>query len=120
MTPVPTRQLATELNKYDLALVVIPPVTVNEDQAVPNKLLESIQGRLGLIVGPNSSMSKIVRDHGLGRVLKAWGAADIVNGLSGISREEIVGFKKNSTGVSDFYSANLDGKVFRALVKNQN
>jgi hypothetical protein len=72
MNPVPTRQLATELNKYDLALVVIPPVTVNEDQAVPNKLLESIQGRLGLIVGPSSAMSKIVRDYGLGRVLKGW------------------------------------------------
>ena len=120
MNPVPTRQLATELNQYDLALVVIPPVTVNEDQAVPNKLLESIQGRLGLIVGPNSAMSRIVREHGLGRVLKGWAAADIVNGLSGITRKEIVEFKKNSTGVCDFYSANLDGKVFRELIKNQN
>lgn len=120
MNPVPTRELATELNKYDLALVVIPPVTVNEDQAVPNKLLESIQGRLGLIVGPNSAMSKIVREHGLGIVLKGWRAADIVDGLSGISREKIVEFKKNSTEVSDSYSANLDGKVFRALIENQN
>lgn len=116
MNPVPTRQLATELNKYDLALVVIPPVTVNEDQAVPNKLLESIQGRLGLIVGPSSAMSKIVRDYGLGRVLKGWAEADIVKGLSDISRDEIVGFKKNSREVSGIYSSSLDKVVFLKLI----
>jgi hypothetical protein len=117
MKPVPTRELASELNKYDLALVVIPPVTVNEDQAVPNKLLESIQGRLGLIVGPNSAMSKIVRDHNIGRVLKGWKSADLVSGLNSISADEIAKYKSNSGFVSEEFSANSDREVFLGLIQ---
>jgi hypothetical protein len=117
MKPVPTRELASELNNYDLALVVIPPVTVNEDQAVPNKLLESIQGRLGLIVGPNSAMSKIVRDHNIGRVLKGWKSADLVSGLHSISADEIATYKSNSGFVSEEFSANSDREVFLGLIQ---
>jgi hypothetical protein len=117
MKPVPTRELASELNNYDLALVVIPPVTVNEDQAVPNKLLESIQGRLGLIVGPNSAMSKIVRDHNIGRVLKGWKSADMISGLNSISTDEIANYKSNSGFVSEEFSANSDREVFLGLIQ---
>jgi hypothetical protein len=116
MRPVPTRELASELNKYDLALVVIPPVTVNEDQAVPNKLLESIQGRLGLIVGPNSAMSKIVMEHRLGMVLGGWKSSDIATGLSEITTESVSEFKRKSHGVSLRYSSRLDNKVFLAVI----
>ena len=117
MKPVPTRELASELNNYDLALVVIPPVTVNEDQAVPNKLLESIQGRLGLIVGPNSAMSKIVRDNSIGRVLKGWKSADMISGLNSISADEIAEYKSNSDSVSEEFSANSDREVFLGLIQ---
>jgi hypothetical protein len=117
MKPVPTRELAAELNNYDLALVVIPPVTVNEDQAVPNKLLESIQGRLGLIVGPNSAMSKIVQDHNIGRVLKGWKSADLVSGLNSISADGIAKYKSNSGSVSEEFSANSDREVFLGLIQ---
>jgi hypothetical protein len=116
MKPVPTRELASELNNYDLAIVVIPPVTVNEDQAVPNKLLESIQGRLGLIVGPNSAMSKIVLDHNIGLVLKGWRSADIVSGLNSITADEIKKYKSNSGFVSEKFSANSDKQVFLSLI----
>ena len=117
MKPVPTRELASELNNYDLALVVIPPVTVNEDQAVPNKLFESIQARLGLIVGPNSAMSKIVLDHNIGRVLEGWTPADIVSGLVSISVDKITTYKRNSGTVSQEFSTNLDKKVFLGLLE---
>ena len=116
MKPVPTRELALELNNYDLALIVIPPVTVNEDQAVPNKLLESIQGRLGLIVGPNSAMSKIVMEHRLGMVLGGWKSSDIATGLSEITTESVSEFKRKSHGVSLLYSSRLDNKVFLAVI----
>jgi glycosyltransferase involved in cell wall biosynthesis len=115
MKPVPTRELASELNNYDLALVVIPPVTVNEDQAVPNKLLESIQARLGLIVGPNSAMSKIVRDNSIGLVLNGWKSADLVSGLNLISADEIAKYKSNSGFVSEEFSAISDKQVFLTL-----
>jgi hypothetical protein len=117
MKPVPSRELASELNNYDLALVVIPPVTVNEDQAVPNKLFESIQARLGLIVGPNSAMSKIVLDHNIGRVLEGWTPADIVSGLNSISADEIAKYKRSSGAASEEFSTNLDKKVFLGLLE---
>jgi hypothetical protein len=117
MKPVPTHKLATEINAYDLALVVIPPVTPNEEMAVPNKLLESIQGRLGLIVGPNSAMSKIVRDHKLGIVLGGWTSADIVDGLSKLSSEAVTLFKMNSHRVSGEYSSKIDNQIFLSIVE---
>jgi glycosyltransferase involved in cell wall biosynthesis len=117
MEPVPTRELAAELNNYDLALVLIPPVTVNEDQAVPNKLLESIQARLGLIVGPNSAMSKIVRDNSIGLVLKGWKSADLVSGLNLITADDIAKYKSNSGSVSEEFSANSDREVFLGLIQ---
>jgi hypothetical protein len=55
--PVPTKEISANVNRYDIALVVIPPITENELHALPNKFLESIQGRLAIVTGPNPRMA---------------------------------------------------------------
>jgi hypothetical protein len=62
-------------------------------------------------------LSKIVRDHNIGLVLKGWKSADLVSGLNSISADEIAKYKSNSGFVSEEFSANSDREVFLGLIQ---
>jgi len=114
--PVSTESIPLSISKHDVALVLSPPVTENQLNALPNKFFESIQGRLAIVVGPNPTMSSIVKSCGNGIVLDGWTAKDLVQGLRGIQCDEITRMKNASHGVAYKMSAELDFEVFRRLI----
>jgi len=115
--PVPTKEISANVNRYDIALVVIPPITENELHALPNKFLESIQGRLAIVTGPNPSMATVVETSGIGVVLKGWGSKDIVNGLLELDPEKIPTFKSRTEKISEIYSSLSDKQTFLECIK---
>jgi len=110
--PVPTQRISRAINEYDIALVVIPPITENELNALPNKFLESIQARLALVTGPNPLMAEIVKSSSLGVVLDGWKSHHITKGLLELSKSEIERFKENSAISSYKYTSENDRKTF--------
>jgi hypothetical protein len=116
--PVPTRSIAGNVNKYDIALVVIPPITENELHALPNKFLESIQGRLAIVTGPNPSMAGIVNGAEIGVVLNGWSYRDIAKGLTDLEPARISFYKSNAGKISKRYSSLSDKKTFLKCVRN--
>jgi hypothetical protein len=110
--PVPTERISQAINEYDIALVVIPPITENELNSLPNKFLESIQARLALVIGPNPLMAEIVKSSSLGVVLDGWKSIHITKGLLELSSREIEIFKENSALASYVYSSEKDRKSF--------
>ena len=114
--PVPTQELAKSINRHDVGLVVIPPVTVNEVKALPNKLFESIQARLAVVTGPNQNMASIVSGHSVGIVLDTWSKEALVEGLLSLSRSEIQRFKFSSHTSSLLLSSEEDARLFLSRV----
>jgi glycosyltransferase involved in cell wall biosynthesis len=114
--PVPTPEIPRALNAYDLALVVIPPITENEREALPNKFFESIQARLAIITGPNPTMAHIVNDLNIGVVTNAWKSKDIVEGVLTLSVGEIERLKANVHSVSSRFSSDSDQATFQKTI----
>lgn len=114
--PVPTSEIAKTINSYDLATVIIPPATENHLHALPNKFFESIQANLGLVIGPNPSMSHFVREEAIGIVLGDWSAKSLAGALGELSIEDIDKFKKSSHAASKRFSSLEDNKVFTKLL----
>lgn len=114
--PVSTELIPLSISKHDVALVLSPPVTENQLNALPNKFFESIQARLAIVVGPNPTMSSIISSHGNGIVLDGWNTKDLVKGLKRLDCDEIIRMKGASHRVAFEMSAESDFEVFRGLV----
>lgn len=115
--PVPTPEIPKALNAYDLALVVIPPITENEREALPNKFFESIQARLAIVTGPNPTMARIVSDLKLGVVIPGWKSRDIVEGVLSLSALQLEQLKSNVHNVSETFSSNSDQITFQKTIR---
>lgn len=64
--PLPYDELIPTLNRYDVGVFVLPPTTFSYRHALPNKVYDFVQARLGLLVGPSPEMAALVREHDLG------------------------------------------------------
>jgi glycosyltransferase involved in cell wall biosynthesis len=68
VAPVPMPELPEFLNGYDAGVYLLAPRSFNQRHALPNKLFEFIQARIGVVIGPSPDMAAIVRERGLGVV----------------------------------------------------
>jgi len=110
--PVKTADIPKFVNQFDIALMVIPPVTVNEMHAMPNKFFESVQGCLAILTGPNPDLANAVKRHGLGVVADGWTAPDISRALVSISVSAWTDFKKASQENAKLFSSSQDELEF--------
>ena len=115
--PVPTKEISNTINKYDVGLTIIPPVTRNEEMALPNKLFESAQARLAVVTGPNSDMASLVREHGNGLVLEDWSVSALVQCLSGLTSIQVASMKSRSHEKALEFSDERDIEVFREQLR---
>lgn len=90
---IPYEKLIKSLNSYDLGIHVLPPVNFNNKWALPNKLFDFVQARLGQIVGPSPEMQKIVDHYGIGTVTDGFTAEDITRALDTISEDDVTKWK---------------------------
>lgn len=103
--PVPYAQLIPLLNQYDIDVYSLPPVSFNHLHALPNKLFDYAQARLGIIVGPSPEMARVVEDHGLGEVLPAFETALLTQAIDGLDAERIAQWKENAAAAAYDLSA---------------
>lgn len=93
LDPVPYARLVETLNAYDVGVHVLPPVTVNNEWALPNKFFDYVQARLGVIVGPSPEMARYAAEHELGLVTAGFAAADLTATLDSLSCERVRALK---------------------------
>lgn len=91
--PVPYSELVDTLAQYDLGVFVLPPTTFNYRWALPNKLFDYVQARLGIVIGPSPEMSAIVDERGLGVVCGDFTADSLRRALDGLTVEGVTEFK---------------------------
>lgn len=93
---VPADQLVATLNPYDVGVHILPPVSFNHRFAMPNKLFDYLQARLGVLVGPNPEMAGVVREHGLGWVSDDFSPEAVARAIDALDAEEVRAAKRAS------------------------
>ena len=114
--PVPYRELVETLNAYDVGVFAGPPVNFNAEWALPNKLFDFVQARLGVVVGPSPEMAAYVESHGFGRVAAGFDAAAIADAYDALSRDEVEAWKARSAAVAEELSAEHQVLVWERAV----
>jgi len=120
---VPYARLVTTLNAYDLGVFVLPPVNFNYANALPNKVFDYVQARLGLIVGPTPEMAALAREHAVGVVTADFSAAALAEVLDGLTPERVAELKSAAHAAARALSAETQvlgwARAVGALVGDQ-
>ncbi|WP_130013955.1 glycosyltransferase [Serinicoccus sediminis] len=94
--PVPYAELMPTLNGYDIGIFVLPPVNFNYANALPNKIFDFVQARLGVVVGPTPDMADLVREHRLGLVTEGFDAAAVRAAVLAAVGSDVAAWKRAS------------------------
>lgn len=97
---VPYNELVPLLNTYDVGLSTILPNTFNLLHALPNKLFDYVQARVGIITGPSPEMASVVRRHNLGIVTPDFSSEALTSAIDGLDPKEIAQWKLNANKVA--------------------
>ena len=94
--PVPYARLAETLRGYDVGVHVLPPTNFNNRWALPNKIFDYVQARLGVMVGPSPEMAQYVKDYGIGVVTSDFTATALADAVDALSPDQVDAWKRSS------------------------
>lgn len=94
--PVPYAGLIELLNDYDMGIHLLPPVNFNNKWALPNKLFDFLQARMGVLIGPSPEMASYVTEYGFGTVADGFTAADARKAIESLTPDIVDGFKRRA------------------------
>ncbi|GAA3897848.1 glycosyltransferase [Microbacterium invictum] len=104
--PVPYAQLAGTLQAYDVGIHVLPPINFNNKLALPNKLFDYVQARLGVLIGPSAEMVYYVHQYDLGEVAADFERDATKSAVERLTPESVARFKANA----DAHAVELAGE----------
>lgn len=94
--PVPYAELAGILNGYDVGIHVLPPINFNNKLALPNKLFDYVQARLGVVIGPSSEMMYYVENYDIGEIAEDFTLEATQAAIERLTVESVTRFKAHS------------------------
>lgn len=115
--PLLSHEVIDYIQQYDIGLFLLEPINFNYTHALPNKLFDFIQARLGVAIGPSLEMEKVVRKHQLGVVSDDFTPQSLARSLNALTLEDIVNFKQNSHHAARELSALRNQELLLRTVK---
>lgn len=115
--PVSAKEVVPAINKYDMGIFILEPINFNYTYALPNKLFDFVQARLGVGISPSIEMKKIVEAHHLGVVADDFTTTSLAKKLNALKHEDIVRFKENSHAAAAKLSANENKKLLKKTIE---
>lgn len=94
--PVPTTEIVTTINSYDIGHFAIPPIHTNFKFTCPNKYWEFIQARLCVAVGPYLILKRITEKYNVGIVFNDFEIETQARQLNKLSANKILDYKNQS------------------------
>jgi len=91
--PVPYAELIGTLNGYDVGVHLLAPTNFNNQWALPNKLFDYVQARLGVLIGPSPEMAERVEQYGLGAIADAFTAQALAERIRQLTPAAVAAFK---------------------------
>ncbi len=116
LPPKPYDELIATLNEYDLGIHVLPATNTNNALALPNKLFDYVQARLGLVVGPTEDMASRVNGFGLGLVADGFDEDAVVRALDAVTAEDVRAWKAASHTAAEVLNSDAELPVLVAAL----
>lgn len=115
--PVPLKDIAKTINKYDIGIHLLAPCNKNHDIAIGNKFFEFIQARLAVITWPTTAMRRMINTYKIGIVSQKDSLEEIVEILNKIDYRDIYKFKLESNHVAHVLTAEKSMETIQQTVK---
>lgn len=116
LDPVPYSELNETLRHYDIGIHVLAPTNFNNTWALPNKLFDYVQARLGVIVGPTVEMADYVRAFSLGAVTEDFSAAAVTATLDALTVDKVAEWKRSAARSAAELSAESQVEIWRSAI----
>lgn len=117
LPPVDYDRLVETLHAYDVGVFLLPPVNPNYAAALPNKLFDFVQARLGVVVGPSPEMAAVVRGHGFGAVTRDFTAGALTEVLDALTPREVDAWRRGAHAAARELSAEVQSRPWLAAVE---
>lgn len=114
--PVPYAQLIETLNAYDVGVHLLSPTNFNNMWALPNKLFDFVQARLGVLIGPSPEMAERVEQYGLGAVADDFTAAALAARMDELTPSAVTEYKAHANAHARELSAEAQVEVWARLL----
>lgn len=114
---VKSSEVVVTINQYDMGVFLIPPVNFNYANALPNKLFDFIQARLGVAIGPTPEMADIVNKYNVGIVSNDFDAKSLASKLNTVTKDQIVLFKENAGKAAKELNAERNQEILNQLIQ---
>lgn len=114
--PVPYAQLIGVLNGYDVGIHVLPPVNFNHLMALPNKVFDYLQARLGVIVGPSPEMVDLVETVGYGVSTADFTPETIAAVVDSLTPAQVENMKAAAHAAARTYASDAEDAVWKAAI----
>jgi hypothetical protein len=114
--PVPSHSLPQLINEYDIGLLVISPSNFSLLHALPNKLFDCVQARVGVVVGPSPDMSEFVTSAEVGFVTADFTSLSIRQTLQGLTFEQINECKLKTDNLAKLVNSDSEGNKLLAML----
>lgn len=116
LAPVSMSTIARAINRFDVGVYLLQPVSFNNLHALPNKFFDFIQARLAVVVSPSVEMARLVREHGLGIVAEDFTPSAMAVALRTLTREKIKLYKRRAHACARLLSAEPNKRLFLEVV----
>jgi len=115
--PVPTEDIAKEINKYDIGVFLLRNDTINNKYVMPNKLFEFVQARLAIVTSSNPEMKQFILKNEVGRVTAEFNGTSLAQTIKEMSPDIILNCKRNSDRVARENCSEKYHSLIRSLTK---
>jgi hypothetical protein len=116
LPPVPVEEITRRLNQYDLGLYMLNSSVRNQEWALPNKLFEFVQARLGVAIWPSPEMVRLVKAYGFGIVAEDYSVETMAQALNALRTEDVQRFKQASHAAARILSAEVNKERMLRIV----
>jgi hypothetical protein len=109
-------QVVEFIHQYDIGVYILPPISFNTANSLPNKLFDFIQARLAIAIGPTPEMANIVNTYNLGVVADDFTAQSLAKKINSLTSEQILFFKNQANNAAKELSAEKNKVILNELV----
>src|SRR5262249_54769697 len=113
--PVPMTELVARATEFDVGLFALPNYSRQNVYVLPNKFFEYAMAGLALVVSDLPEMTRLLRQHDLGRLIGALTPQSIAEAINGLDRSAIERYKANALVAAKLLNWQVEGGKFAEL-----
>lgn len=110
LPPCPPEEVSRRASMYDVGLISVEPLCLNNVLSMPNKVFSYLGGSLSLMTTDEApEIAATVRDHGCGVVIERWSAELIAEALLDLANrpEDVARMRQNAHQAAQMFAWDL-------------